>query len=196
MLVLLIPNPHNRDDNTSGVIGLLALAHWLKDQPHLRSQVQFVFLDNEEWGLLGSSALKQQWDKTGYPYHEAAVINLDCISRGQIPLLVHHGRDTLAQRLAPHLQKQFPQTKLLNLGILPLSDNYTFKKTGAVDISFADPSTIPGGYHIPRIHTPADNDFNIQQVTHLIECLVGYLRESLTQRREEAKDAKGFGNEP
>ncbi|MCI0405073.1 MAG: hypothetical protein L0209_03195, partial [candidate division Zixibacteria bacterium] len=79
--------------------------------------------------------------------------------------------------------------------ILPLSDNYTFKKTGAVDISFADPSTIPGGYYIPRIHSPADNDFNAQQVTHLIECLADFLGDSLTQRREEAKDAKSFGKE-
>jgi hypothetical protein len=33
---MLIPNPHNREDNTSGVIGLLALADWIKDQPSLK----------------------------------------------------------------------------------------------------------------------------------------------------------------
>jgi hypothetical protein len=33
LLSLFIPNPHNREDNTSGVIGLMALADWIKDKP-------------------------------------------------------------------------------------------------------------------------------------------------------------------
>ncbi len=56
---MFIPNPHNREDNTSGVIGLLALADRIKEQSALKAKVQFAFLDNEEWGLLGSGGLKE-----------------------------------------------------------------------------------------------------------------------------------------
>ena len=74
-IAMLFPNPSNREDNTSGVIGLLALADRVKDQPQLKERVQFVFLDNEEWGLLGSSGLKQIWRQRkhalcGRGYHQ------------------------------------------------------------------------------------------------------------------------------
>ncbi len=172
---IFIPNPNNREDNTSGVIGLLALADWLQDKPGLKKYVQFVFFDNEELGLLGSNGLKAYWDKQGFPYQEAAVINLDCITRGRIPLIVHHGNDSIANEILPHLQKHLPQTTLFKLPHLPLSDNYTFRKIGAIDISYADNSLIPGGYYIPKIHSPADNDFSAERLPPLINALTDYL---------------------
>ena len=182
LFTILIPNPNNREDNTSGVIGLLALADWLQDKPDLKERVQFVFFDNEELGLLGSNGLKAHWDKQGFPYQEAAVINLDCITRGRIPLIVHHGNDTIANQVLPHLQKHLPQTILFKLLHLPLSDNYTFRKSGAIDISYADPSSIPGGYYIPKIHTPADNDFSAERLAPLINALTDYIEENVSER--------------
>jgi hypothetical protein len=175
MLTLFVPNPHNREDNTSGVIGLMALAEWLKDKPELRRQVQLIFFDNEELGLLGSSGLKRQWDKKKYPYREAAVINLDCISRGRIPLIVHHGNDRVANQLMPYLTRHLPQTINFHLRFLPLSDNFTFRKIGAVDISYAEPAVLPGGYYIPRVHRPNDNDFSAERAALLIHALTEYL---------------------
>jgi hypothetical protein len=172
---LFIPNPHNREDNTSGVIGLLALADWLKDRPDLKDKVQFAILDNEEWGLLGSAALKKHWDKQRHPYAQAMIINLDCISRGRVPLLIHHGKDQHAQRLLPFLQKHLPETRTINLGIVPLSDNYTFRQHGAVDITFTDPSIIPGGYYVPRIHSPRDNDLSPERLSACVTGLMGFL---------------------
>ncbi len=165
---LLIPNPHNHEDNTSGIIGLMALADWLQDKPALQAQVQFVFLDNEEWGLLGSSGLRSIWDKTNYPYKQASLINLDCISRGQKPLLVYHRNDQLASRVLPFLQPHLPNIKMIDMGIVPLSDNYTFKDSGAVDITYTDPALIPGGYHVPQIHVPSDIGFYPDRLLSLI----------------------------
>ena len=176
MLTLLIPNPHNREDNTSGVIGLMALAQWLGERPAIQQRVQLVFLDNEEWGLLGSIGLKQLWDKEGHPYQQAAIINLDCISRGQRPLLIYHKQAGLAQKLLPRLQKYLPTIKPVNMGPFPLSDNYTFRRQGAVDISYADPALIPGGYVIRNIHTPSDNDFTPENMIPLIHALTDYLQ--------------------
>ena len=179
-LVLLIPNPRNREDNTSGVIGLLALAEWLGERPDLREQVQLALLDNEEWGLLGSMGLRRIWDADGHPYRQALVINLDCISRGSIPLLVHHGNDDLARRLLPFVRQHFPQARSFNMGPIPLSDNFTFRDQASVDISLAEPSTIPGGYFIPRIHSPRDDDFNPQRTRAVVASLAAFLEAELT----------------
>jgi hypothetical protein len=175
MVTILVPNPHNREDNTSGVIGLMALAEQIKNDPDLRDQVQFIFFDNEELGLLGSNGLKRYWDKHKYPYRDAAVINLDCITRGPIPLVVHHGQDKVASQLRPFLQKHLPQTTIFRLPYLPLSDNYTFRDIGAVNISYASRSLLPGGYYIPNIHVPADNDFSAERMVPLIGGLMDFV---------------------
>jgi hypothetical protein len=176
---LFIPNPHNREDNTSGVIALLALADWLKDRPELSQYVQFAFLDNEEWGLLGSNGLRRTWQQQGHPYQNAAIICLDCVTRGQIPLVVYHKNGRIAHKIAPYVQAKLPQTRILNLKHLPLSDNYVFKDLGAVDISFADASVIAGGYFIPRIHTPGDNDFSAENLLPLLNGLTEFLAQEI-----------------
>ncbi len=172
---LVIPNPHNREDNTSGIIGLLALADWVKDQPALKDKVQFAFLDNEEWGLLGSSALKEHWDKTGYPYQKAAVVSLDCISRGRVPLVIYHGADGFARQVLPHLQKYLPEARLANMRFIPLSDNYTFRRQGGVDITFTDRAILPGGYYVPRIHVRQDDDLSPQRLVACVQGLCDFL---------------------
>jgi hypothetical protein len=172
---MLIPNPHNREDNTSGVIGLLALADWIKEQPALKAKVQFAFLDNEEWGLLGSGGLKNHWDKQGHPYQDAVIISLDCISRGQVPLILHHGKAQYARQVLPCLQKYLPETRLVNMRFVPLSDNYTFHKQGAIDITFTDRALVPGGYYVPRIHVRQDNDLSPQRLAACVQGLVEFL---------------------
>ena len=175
MVSLFIPNPRNREDNSSGVLGVMAIAEWLRDYPALRQHIQIAILDNEELGLLGSSMLKQYWQKQGHPYQEAMMINLDCISRGQIPLIIHHGRDQVAQALLPYLQTELPQTKAINMRLIPLSDNYTFRQHGAVDISFFDKTIVPGGYYIPDIHVPADNQFDSERFLKLMTGLTRFI---------------------
>ncbi len=175
MITLFIPNPRNREDNTSGVVALLALAEWLKDKPELRQQIQLVFLDNEELGLLGSRGLKRVWDRRGHPYGAADIINLDCVSRGEIPLVVYHYDGKLAQAVAPFVQNHLPQARPIDMTWLPLSDNYTFKQEGAINISFADRSLVPGGYYIPRIHSPSDNDFAPDRLVRLMHGLIDFV---------------------
>jgi hypothetical protein len=51
-----------------------------------------------------------------------------------------------------------------------------FRQSGAVDISFADPTLIPGGYHIPRIHSPRDDDFTPERFWPLIQALGDYVQ--------------------
>lgn len=70
-------NRSNVNDNTSGVLTLLEIAHALP--PEARERVCFVFFDNEEKGLLGSAAFAKR-HKTARK--KALVLNFDCVSHG------------------------------------------------------------------------------------------------------------------
>jgi hypothetical protein len=133
-------------------------------------------------GLLGSSGLKRYWDKQKYPYQDAMIITLDVISRGRKPLVVYHYNDSVARRILPYLQKSRPETEKIDMGIVPLSDNYVFKSIGAVTISCVDPSIIPGGYTVPRIHTPQDNDFFPVRVCSLLTGISDFLLDDITKQ--------------
>lgn len=69
LLLAGVPNPHNVNDNTSGVCGVLALMEsFAAEKPE---EIAFVLFDNEEKGLLGASGLakahKQVAKKTLVP---------------------------------------------------------------------------------------------------------------------------------
>ena len=180
VIPIFFPNPNNAEDNTSGVIGLLALAEQIKDES-FKEKVQFVFLDNEEWGLIGSNELKRIWQKDNHLRANTAIINLDCVSRGEVPLLVYHHINCVAQEVLPFLDEHLPQTQMLDMKRVPLSDNYTFREKGAIDISYADPSIIPGGFYIRKIHTPGDKDFSPKKTGQLIDALTDFLKDKFIE---------------
>jgi len=71
ILVLLlscfvIKNKNNHNDNTSGVLGVFGVAALIAENPELRSKCAFVLFDNEELGLLGSSAFAK-WRNKNFP---------------------------------------------------------------------------------------------------------------------------------
>lgn len=78
LLVLIGPaNPSNANDNTSGVVTLLALAGSLP--PESRKDVCFVLFDLEEAGLIGSSSYQSKHKKETA---RQLVLNLDCVGEG------------------------------------------------------------------------------------------------------------------
>ncbi|MDO5400241.1 MAG: M28 family peptidase [Eubacteriales bacterium] len=70
-------NPHNANDNTSGVITLLEIARTLPEAD--RSLVCFVLFDLEEAGLLGSAGYQSRHKKQT---PRQTVLNLDCVGEG------------------------------------------------------------------------------------------------------------------
>jgi len=70
-------NKHTANDNTSGVITLLEIAQALPEA--LRDRVCLVFFDNEEKGLLGSSAFAAAH---GDVKKNTLLVNFDCVSDG------------------------------------------------------------------------------------------------------------------
>ena len=70
-------NRHTANDNTSGVATLLEIALSLPMEN--RGKVAFIFFDNEEKGLLGSSHFKKSHGKH---IVDTLLINFDCVSDG------------------------------------------------------------------------------------------------------------------
>ena len=88
LLILLqiafgFPNKHTANDNTSGVATLLCLMQTISTAD--RDKVAFVFFDNEEVGLVGSSAFKKRHRKE---IAGKLLINFDCVSDGDHFLFV------------------------------------------------------------------------------------------------------------
>lgn len=170
-LSLFIPNKKNYNDNTSGVLGLLFIAKKISLDEKLKNKVKLVFIDNEENMLSGSRALKKHWNKNNLLHQDLKIISIDCIGRGKIPVIVRNSPSELADDLKTEFSKKVSNTKLINMGFSPLSDNFNFREFGAVNISFMDKTIIPGGLYIKHIHSPLDNKVNLKNINLVVDVL-------------------------
>lgn len=144
-------NKHTANDNTSGVLTLLETALALPaDQ---RDKVCFVFFDNEEKGLFGSSAFaaKHRGAKKNAP-----MINFDCVSDGDFIHLFPNKREKKDSELWKLLRHAFTEsgekTVTVMQGIYP-SDQRAFAR--GVGVCALKKNRILG-YYMDRIHTARD----------------------------------------
>lgn len=70
-------NPHNANDNTSGVVTLLEIARTMPENQ--RYKVCFVLFDLEEAGLIGSASFRKAHKKET---DQQIILNLDCVGDG------------------------------------------------------------------------------------------------------------------
>ena len=158
-------NKHTVNDNTSGVLALVEIAESLPEE--LRSEVCLIFFDNEEKGLLGSSAFARKHKQVR---KNGLVVNFDCVSDGDYiqfypsKLLKKKGKDTLAA-----VEEAFPSrgnktTEVVrSFGFYP-SDQAKFKKGIGVCALKKKPLV---GYYMDRIHTKRDTVLMEENITLL-----------------------------
>lgn len=165
LLLFFVPNPKNYNDNTSGVLGLLYLAKRIGTDKNLMGKIKLVLVDNEEMILTGSSFLREHWIENGFDYKESQIISLDCIGWGTIPVIVRNGYSPLADDLEAIFKAKDENTQLVNMGGIPINDNYNFRDAGAVLVTFMNPTVLwKGGYYIKNIHSPLDNDIDLPKI--------------------------------
>jgi hypothetical protein len=58
---------------------------------------------------------------------------------------------------------------------MPFSDNFSFRKYGALNISFVGKSILPGGYTLNNIHTSKDNKIDLNRIEKLTDTLANAL---------------------
>ena len=171
---MLIPNKKNFDDNTSGVIALLELAKKIKENGI--DNVKFIFVDNEEWGLLGSKAHKKYLEKEQLISSHCKVISIDCVGgSGKIPLIVRNDESEYADFFQKEIQKEFELCKSDEM-LFPFSDNYSFKNYGALNISFVERAKIPVGYYVANVHTSKDKEIDLPKIEKLTDVLTNAIK--------------------
>jgi hypothetical protein len=180
-LSMLIPNPKNKNDNTSGVAALLILADRFSNDENLKNKVKFIFFDNEELGLLGSMMQKNHMRNAGIDLRKLKFISLDCVGRGEKPVLVYTNKHN---SIIPELEMFFSEdtpAKSIRLPFYPLSDNYAFSISEGVNISWMDKTWIPGGYYIRNIHCPRDNEVDYPKIIATCDVVEKFIRAKISQ---------------
>jgi hypothetical protein len=172
-------NRYNANDNTSGVVTVLALADRLAG----RNDVCFVLFDNEEVGLFGSAAFakahKNVRDRT-------LLVNFDCVSDGAWLLILSSKsarRTTAYNDFCESVRRRCASTDKIPLiassstTIYP-SDQMNFKKSIAV-AALKKTKTPLIGYYMDRIHTPKDTVLEERNVERISAGLAGTAEEYL-----------------
>ena len=168
LLMLFGPaNPHTANDNTSGVAFVLLALHAFAG----REDVAFVLFDNEEFGLLGSSAFVKAHPALS---RRALVLNVDCISDGDTLLFAGYKtvmRSAQGKRLQKALEEIAPQYgKTGRSGEAPRvlypSDQLAFRR-GAAFAALKGKRIL----YMNRIHSARDTVFDDRNLLCLLRVI-------------------------
>lgn len=169
-LTVFIPNKNNTDDNTSGVLTLLRIAEKLKKEDF--ASIKLVFVDNEELGLWGSRAHKKFLKNQNAISENCKIISIDCVGGvGTIPLIIKNGKSDYCESVRSVIENEFGNCKSIRME-LPLSDNYSFREYGAINISFVSESVLKKGYYLKDIHTKNDIKIDWNRIDKLSHVMV------------------------
>lgn len=172
MIALLIfgpANKHTANDNTSGVVSVLALADLIGADNGRR--IAFVLFDNEEAGLLGSAAFAKRHKRIR---DSAFVVNLDCVSDGDYIMAVfskkamgHPMYSGIAEK-ADGIMKQYGKNALIEKASSAFypSDQANFKY-GTAFAAMNKKRLL--GYYVDKIHTPADTVFDEDNLAAIVD---------------------------
>ncbi len=157
-------NKHTANDNTSGVLTLVETALALPEE--LRDRVCFVFFDNEEKGLFGSSGFAQR-HKT--MRKKTLVVNFDCVSDGDYLQLYPSGAVAKDPAVMEALERAFQgrgekEMEVYRGFAFYPSDQAQFKKGVGVCALKKKPLL---GYYMDRIHTGRDTVLEEENI-HLL----------------------------
>ncbi len=174
ILFLMIAGPANKhtvNDNTSGVITLIELMDAMS--PEECAQYCFVFFDNEEKGLFGSSFFAKEHKET---MMEKLLINFDCVSDGDYLMLIANKKafPEHAENLKTAFADVTEKTVLIESekGTYYPSDQKNFKK----NIGVASFKKSKLGLYMDRIHTPRDTVMDERNIAVLTEGIVKFLK--------------------
>ncbi len=179
VLALLMAGPANKhtvNDNTSGVIAVLTLADKLDS-----TDVAFILFDNEEKGMMGSSAYATSHKNVRA---ETLIVNLDCVSDGDTLLFVTSKKAKngefaayLEKNAQLILDKHGKEAKLAGPhGVIYPSDQTQFKNSiGVAALKKSKHKLI--GLYMDKIHTKNDTVYDERNINALVELCVTAVRD-------------------
>ena len=157
-------NPHTVNDNTSGVMTLCEI--WAAMTEEQKAKTAFVFFDNEENGLLGSSFFRKLHRKDGLNYK--LMINFDCVSDGDHMLFVLN--KPALKAYGDEFVAAFPSTEEMTAHIASTSNTmYPSDQAGfpvSVGVAAMKKKKLVGLY-LNRIHTTRDTVLRRENIDYL-----------------------------
>ena len=173
LLFLMIFGPANKhtvNDNTSGVITLVELMDSMTEEE--RAQSCFVFFDNEEKGLFGSSTFSKEHKET---MKEKLLINFDCVSDGDYLMLIPDKKhfSEHEEKLKAAFGEVTEKTVLIesSKGVYYPSDQKNFKNN--IGVAAFKKSKL--GLYMDRIHTPKDTVMDERNIEVLKTGMIKFL---------------------
>lgn len=163
-------NKHTVNDNTSGVITLIEMMNAMTDEE--RAQSCFVFFDNEEKGLFGSSAFAKEHKAV---MKDKLLINFDCVSDGDHLMLIPDKKHFSEQEeiLKAAFADVSGKTVLIENSkfVYYPSDQKSFKKN--IGVAAFKKSKL--GLYMDRIHTPRDTVMDERNIEVLRTGMIKFL---------------------
>jgi Predicted aminopeptidases len=166
LLCMIVKNKNNRNDNTSGVLSLLAMAEKVAADEDMRKKCCFVFFDNEEWGLLGSGGFAKHCRKQGIDLSKTKVVNFDCVGYGDILTFASTKKTEIIGSLAAAFEEKGQKPVKKRSAMIFLSDHANFKNS--VMVCYTKKSLM-GLLYLPLIHTGKDTVCDIDQINRLTD---------------------------
>lgn len=174
LLILGPANPHNANDNTSGVATVLeAMARIPQDK---RDKVAFILFDNEEKGMLGSNSFASKHKQIR---KDTLLVNMDCVGMGETILFFspkkarQHEKFNLLQNSINAQQGR--QVEWLNMeGHMYPSDQSNFK-CGVAVCACKKGKRI--GYYCSKIHTKHDTVADAVNISFIADGLAAMTKE-------------------
>lgn len=175
LLILMImgpANPHNANDNTSGVAAVMDLMATLPESA--RGKVAFILFDDEEKGKLGSKAYAKEHLQVQFT---RLTINMDCVGVGEHMICA---ASDLARRCTGFgsLEKALTETPGCEAHVygskttMANSDQQSFK-CGVILIAAKKKKGI--GFYAPAIHTAKDTVCDLQNLQYLSDALTKFV---------------------
>jgi Zn-dependent M28 family amino/carboxypeptidase len=160
------------NDNTSGVVTLLSIMSSLPEKS--RSNIAFIFFDNEEKGLLGA-----RFFKCKHKYFEKLMINFDCVSDGDHFLIVS-SREAMKSPKYEFFEASFennlPRDKQLEFTekgkVSSNSDDKIFKQSIRVMALKTDSKN---RLYLDRIHTKHDDQYKQENIDYLTSAICDFV---------------------
>ncbi|NJL74811.1 MAG: hypothetical protein HC892_07010 [Saprospiraceae bacterium] len=82
----------------------------------------------------------------------------------------------VADELLSIFQKDKKESQAINMGWIPLNDNYVFKEEGAVLLAYMNPTIgWKGGYYIKNIHSPLDVKTDLNKIKWMTDQVSDYI---------------------
>lgn len=176
-------NGKTANDNTSGVLTLLTAIE--KIPRNERDSVAFVFFDNEEKGLFGSSHFKKMHSSLKCKY----LINFDCVGEGNNVFLFYNKK--VDKEGITELQNAFPKTNEYNIQSIRNralnfpSDQMHF--SNGIGVTTAR-KFLFGGYTVGRLHTMRDKKLEENNIKHLVLWIKKVVKEDNEKEKERIKN--------